>query len=115
MMAFSSYPRVQLQSRLANYFRIACEMMTGYWKRGDAVSRLEAAIGEQVGIRYAIAMPMARTAIYYAVKAIIRPGERVILSPYTIADVVNMVICAGGVPVFADLVPGGCNVSAEEI
>ena len=26
-----------------------------------------------------------------------------------------MVICAGGVPVFADLAPGQCNVSAEEI
>jgi dTDP-4-amino-4,6-dideoxygalactose transaminase len=60
-------------------------------------------------------MPMARTGLYYAVKSVLGPKKKVILSPYTIADVVNMVICAGGIPVFADLSPHGCNVSAHAL
>ncbi len=57
----------------------------------------------------------ARTAIYLAVRAIIQPGQKVVLSPYTIADVINMVVCAGGVPVFADTERDTCNIDAGEV
>src|SRR4051812_32846748 len=60
-------------------------------------------------------MPMARVAIYEVVKAIIRPGASVVMSPYTIADVVNMVIAAGGRPVFADVDPRSGNLSPTEL
>jgi perosamine synthetase len=111
----SSYPRVRLQSSPATYLRIATGFLTGSWRHGNSVEQLERAIAAEIGVCHAIAMPMARTAIYFAIKATIRPGQKVILSPYTIADVINMVICAGGVPIFADLAPGQCNVSADEI
>jgi dTDP-4-amino-4,6-dideoxygalactose transaminase len=58
---------------------------------------------------------MARVGIYLAVKAMIGPGQKVVMSPYTIADVVNMVVCAGGVPVFADVEPNTCNVDPAEV
>ena len=38
-----------------------------------------------------------------------------ILSPYTIADVVNMVICAGAKPVFADIEEETCNIDPDAI
>jgi dTDP-4-amino-4,6-dideoxygalactose transaminase len=50
-----------------------------------------------------------------AVKALIKPGQEVILSPYTLVDVVNMVIFAGGHPVFADVDRETCNISAAEV
>ena len=57
---------------------------------------------------------MARVGIYLVLKHLIRKGQKVILSPYTISDVVNMVLCAGGVPLFADIEEGGsCNIDAE--
>ncbi len=37
------------------------------------------------------------------------------MSPYTIADITNMVICAGGAPVFADVERETCNISVEEV
>src|SRR5947207_5062495 len=111
----SSYPRVRVQSSPATYLRTAGEFLTGLWRRGNSVEQLQRAIATEVGVRHAIAMPMARTAIYFALKETIRPGQKVVLSPYTIADVVNMVICADGVPIFADLAPGQYNVSADEI
>jgi dTDP-4-amino-4,6-dideoxygalactose transaminase len=58
---------------------------------------------------------MCRTGIYLVVKHLVQPGREVVMSPYTIADVVNMVILAGGRPVFADIERSSCNVSASSI
>ena len=45
----------------------------------------------------------ARTGIYLLVKIFLeKKRPKVAMSPFTIPDVVNMVICAGGVPVFVD-------------
>jgi dTDP-4-amino-4,6-dideoxygalactose transaminase len=60
-------------------------------------------------------MPQARVAIFMAIRALISPGQKVVLSPYTIYDVVNMVICAGGVPVFADIDRATCNLATEKV
>ncbi|MDH3328426.1 MAG: DegT/DnrJ/EryC1/StrS family aminotransferase [Desulfobulbaceae bacterium] len=60
-------------------------------------------------------VPMCRTAIYLTVKHLVQPGQDVVMSPYTIADVVNMVILGGGRPVFADIDRSNCNISVESI
>lgn len=81
---------------------------------GGAVAELERALAPDG--YHAVMVPMARAGIYLLLKYSIRSGQKVILSPYTIADVVNMVLCAGGVPLFADVEAGGtCNVSATEV
>jgi dTDP-4-amino-4,6-dideoxygalactose transaminase len=53
--------------------------------------------------------------VYLTIKSVIQPGQDVIMSPYTIADIVNMIICAGGRPVFADVERGTCNINPEEV
>jgi dTDP-4-amino-4,6-dideoxygalactose transaminase len=78
-------------------------------------TRLEEEIRQRFDIAQAVAMPQARVAIYFALKALIRKGQSVILSPYTIADIINMVICAGGRPVFADIDRKTCNVDPAQI
>ncbi len=51
-----------------------------------------------------IFVSQCRIGIYLAIKSILkREKKEVILSPFTVFEVVNMVKCAGGVPVFADL------------
>jgi dTDP-4-amino-4,6-dideoxygalactose transaminase len=78
---------------------------------GTGGARLEQSLESLFPGHHAVAMPMARVGIYLTLKALIRPGQKVILSPYTISDVVNMVLCAGGVPLFADVERGGtCNI-----
>jgi dTDP-4-amino-4,6-dideoxygalactose transaminase len=80
------------------------------------VVRLESKLAQLFPDHVAIAMPMARVGIYLVLKNLIRPGQKVILSPYTISDVVNMVLCAGGVPLFADIADdGSCNIDADEL
>ena len=108
-------PRLRIYTDLGQYARVASELLTGRSRRGDDVRKLEDAVASRLGTRFAIAMPMARVAIYFAVKALIKPGQKVILSPYTIADVVNMVVCAGGEPVFADIERETCNIDPTEV
>ena len=98
------------------YCAILRDLLSGRWRQGNAVEELEAEITRRFDVPFALAMPQARVAIYLAVKtAVNRTGRRkVIMSPYTIFDVVNMVVSAGGEPVFADLEPDTCNLSAAE-
>ena len=83
-------------------------------KRIDC-AKVEKEIQQRFSIHNSICVPQGRVGIYLAVKAIIKPGQKVVLSPYTIADIINMVICAGGVPEFADIERETCNIDPVEI
>lgn len=107
-------PRLRLYTNLGQYATVLARVATGGFDAGDSVRQLQDRLHEMFD-RTAIAMPLARTGIYLTLKILIKPGQEVILSPYTIADVVNMVVSAGGVPVFADLDSDTCNISADEV
>jgi perosamine synthetase len=58
----------------------------------------------------------ARAGLYLLTKLAVRDAKRkVILSPYTIPDVVNMVRFAGGEPVFVDFVPRSTNIDVDHL
>src|SRR5262245_27248359 len=107
-------PRYRLYDDAGTYATIARELLTGRWKSGGACAELEKSLAS-LGAPHAVLAPRARVAIHLAVKGLIRPGQKVVLSPYTIADVVNVVVAAGGVPVFADIERETCNVDPAEI
>ena len=68
------------------------------------------------GESFIIPLGRARTGLYLLVKGAVTPARsRVIMSPYTIADVVNMVKFAGGQPVFVDFVPNSTNVDVDHL
>lgn len=70
-------------------------------------------LGEDVGL---IPLGRARMGIYLLVKQAIRNGKnKVILSPYTIPDVINMVVLAGGEPVFVDFVDRSTNIDVGHL
>lgn len=81
----------------------------------DPIARLEERACSVFGSPHAIAMPQDRVGIYLTVQALVRPGKKIILSPYTLSDVINMVICAGAVPVFADIDRTTANIDPDEI
>src|SRR5262245_58203669 len=116
MHQLAPYPRLRINTQSSHYVQVLLEMLSGDWRRGgDSVADLEKRVAACLNTSFALAMPMARVGIYLAIQALIKPGQKVILSPYTIADVVNMVICAGGVPTFADIDAETCNIRAEEV
>ncbi|MCZ8121920.1 MAG: DegT/DnrJ/EryC1/StrS family aminotransferase [Magnetospirillum sp.] len=116
-MPFSSISpaRLRLYGTPWNFLAIARDMLFGRFARGGEVEALESYVANFVRMPHAIAMPTARAGIYAAIKALIRPGQAVVLCPYTIVDVVNMVICAGGRPVFADSEPDGYNIDPKAV
>jgi dTDP-4-amino-4,6-dideoxygalactose transaminase len=77
---------------------------------------LEEALAAYLSVEHVVAVPQARVGIYLTVKHLVRPGQKVILSPYTIADVINMVLSAGAVPIFADIIgDGSCNIDPAAV
>jgi dTDP-4-amino-4,6-dideoxygalactose transaminase len=107
-------PRYRLYARARDYAAIAGDVLSGRRLRGDDCARLEQAM-QALGSAHAVCTSQARMAIHLAIKALVEPGRKVVLSPYTISDVINMVICAGARPVFADIERETCNVDPAQI
>lgn len=107
--------RFRIYTRASDYVYFLRDLLTGRATKGDSNQRLEREIGARYQASYAVCVPQGRVGIYLAVKLLITPGQKVVLSPYTIADVINMVVCAGGVPVFADIDRSSTNIRAEDI
>jgi len=108
-------PRYRIYSRPRQYWAVTREALTRRWLQGDSCRELEEAIQKRQGIANAISVAKARVGIFLAIRALVRPGQKVVLSPYTISDVINMVICAGGIPVFCDLERETCNVDPADL
>ena len=86
------------------YLDFLLSLFTFKLKKFNSVHKLENKITVMTGSKYGLAVNKGRVGAYLAIKAIIRPNKnKIILSPFTIFDIVNMVICAGGTPVFADV------------
>ncbi len=108
-------PRYRIYTHFNSYSSFLIDLILGRLKKGEEVEKLEKALAEKLGVTYVVCTPMARVGIYLTIKHLIKPGQGVIMSPYTIADVVNMVICAGGVPVFADIEQKSCNIDPRQV
>src|SRR5262245_27602231 len=108
-------PRLRLYTTIHQYGHVFHRALSGRITSGDEVNSLERTISIRFGVQHAIAMPMARVGIYMILRNLIEPGQHVVLSPYTIADVVNMVVCAGGIPVFADIERKTGNIDPAEV
>jgi dTDP-4-amino-4,6-dideoxygalactose transaminase len=108
--------RARFYARHQNYPAIAREVLTGRIHKGpEAIGELERALATFLGVKHAVAMPQARVGIYFTLKALTATKKKVVLSPYTIHDVINMVICAGATPVFADIDRKTCNIDTAEV
>lgn len=114
-MAFAPHPRSRIYTNFNSYSSFLIELISGRLNKGDDVEKFEQALAEKLGVPYVVCMPMDRVGVYLTIKHIIKPGQGVIMSPYTIADVVNMVICAGAKPVFCDIEQHSCNIDPAKI
>ncbi|MBE7440645.1 MAG: DegT/DnrJ/EryC1/StrS aminotransferase family protein [Spirochaetales bacterium] len=79
------------------------------------LANLQEALKKRFSTRYAILVPQCRVGIYLTFKHLIKPGQKVLMSPYTIVDISNMVLLAGGLPDYVDVELGTCNISADEV
>jgi len=119
MSIFNPQPlsRQRIYTAPFHYLTILKDIFLKRVHKGEDVEVLEGEISRMTGSKYAICTPQGRIGIYLSIKAILRDTDNrdIIMSPYTIFDVVNVVIAAGGNPIFADIEEDTCNIDPGEV
>src|SRR4030065_630625 len=82
---------------------------------GPAVAELGAALAGYCHTRAAVACASGTDALLLPLKALIRPGDEVITSPFTFFASAGAVVNAGGRPVFVDIDPATFNLRADQV
>jgi perosamine synthetase len=67
-----------------------------------------------VGTRYAVAVSSGTSALYLACRALLRPGDEVIVPDFTFVATASMVAAVGATPVFADVNPVTFTLDPEK-
>lgn len=117
MLTFAPNPRYRIYTNRNSYLFLLEDLLLRKRSPEDRkeIEILEKELCSRFGTEYAVCVPQNRVGVYLTVKALIEPGQEVIMSPYTIVDITNMVISAGGRPVFADVDRQTCNISVAEV
>ena len=104
-------PRQKFYGAPWSYLGILRDIAVGRVSGGGEVARFEAELGRLLGLKHVVAVPQNRVGLYLVLRSLPKERRNVILSPFTIHDVVNMVVAAGCTPVFADVEAGSANIS----
>jgi dTDP-4-amino-4,6-dideoxygalactose transaminase len=84
--------------------------------RGQFVRTLEQRFAHLLGVKHAFACASGTAAIHTAVAALDpEPGDEVVTSPITDMGALTPILYQGAIPVFADVDPDTCNVTARTI
>jgi dTDP-4-amino-4,6-dideoxygalactose transaminase len=84
--------------------------------KGRFVKELEARFAEALGARHAFACSSGTAAVHVAVAAVDpEPGDEIITTPITDMGALAPILYQCAIPVFADVDPTTCNVTAETI
>lgn len=96
------YCRYRLSANLKFYTRCLTGFLTGKHRHNKQVPLLNQQLQKRFNVQNVFAINQARLGLYLYLKEILTPGDEVLISSYTLIDMVNMIICAGGIPVFVD-------------
>ena len=84
--------------------------------KGTFVRDLEKGFAGLLGVRHAWAASSGTAALHAAVAAVDpEPGDEIVTSPVTDMGALTPILYQGAIPVFADVDPATCNVTAETI
>ena len=88
----------------------------GQYIMGPEVKELEERLVAQTGAKHCITVASGTEALLIALMALdLKPGDEVITTPFTFAATAEMIVLAGGVPVFVDIEADTCNIDASLI
>ncbi len=84
--------------------------------KGTFVTQLESSFAKMMGVKHAYACSSGTAAIHCAIAAIDpEPGDEIITTPVTDMGALTPILYQGAIPVFADVDPQTCNVTAATI
>ena len=88
----------------------------GQYILGPEVAELEGQLAAFAGSRHCITVASGTEALLIALMALdIQPGDEVITTPFTFAATAEMIVLAGGKPVFVDVEADTANINASLI
>ncbi|WP_306462978.1 aminotransferase class I/II-fold pyridoxal phosphate-dependent enzyme, partial [Klebsiella pneumoniae] len=77
---------------------------------------METALAAYTGAKHCISVASGTEALLISLMALdLQPGDEVITSPFTFAATAEMIVLAGGVPVFVDIEADTANIDANLI
>ncbi len=84
--------------------------------KGTFVARLEKDFARRIGAKHAFACASGSAAVHVAIAALdLEPGDEVITTPITDMGALSPIVYQAAIPVFADVDPLTCNVTAGTI
>lgn len=84
--------------------------------KGRFVQQLQSDFADLLGVEYVYATSSGTAAIHAAITAIDpEPGDEIVTSPITDMGALTPILYQGAIPVFADVDPRTCNVTARAI
>jgi dTDP-4-amino-4,6-dideoxygalactose transaminase len=84
--------------------------------KGNFVRSLEARFAEKYGVKYASACASGTAAVHLAIAAINpNPGDEIVTTSITDMGALAPILYQGAIPVFAEVDPRTCNITAEAI
>ena len=86
----------------------------GQYILGPEVKEMETALAAYTGSKHCISVASGTEALLISLMALdLQPGDEVITTPFTFAATAEMIVLAGGVPVFVDIEPDTANINAN--
>jgi perosamine synthetase len=79
------------------------------------VAEFEARFAQAVGARFAVAVSSGTAALDLAYRALLEPGDEVIVPDFTFVATASMVVAAGAKPVFADVDPDTFTLDPADV
>ena len=109
------HSRFRLQTTASDFRTLLAFCLFGTQEQGYR-ERVEDRLRAETQSARAVFTNQGRVGIYAAIKAAVS-GTRtgIVMSPYTLYEVVNMVLYAGGRPVFVDTLPDTPSVGCDDI
>lgn len=84
--------------------------------KGTAVSAFERALAEMLGVKHVVACASGSAAVHCAIAALDpEPGDEIITTAITDMGALAPILYQGAIPVFADVDPLTCNVTAASV
>lgn len=90
------------------------ELLAVFQKRKNAVERFERAFGEQFHVKYAIAFPYGRSALWAFLRTKGFEDAEVVQPAYTCSVVAHATVISGNIPVFVDCALSDYNMDLSQ-
>jgi len=113
---FKKIPRTRLYFDFSLLLKAISKIFITEFDDEGKIEEFEKKFASYCGISHALAVSYARVGLYYVLKALnLPPGSEVLMTPITIADMVNVIQLLGLKPVFLDIEEETFNIDLSEL